>query len=74
MSNIETIEFFKVFCNQWEMMSDLSMSHEKISDFVSFLLFWFILVIKLRNFEYEINWNTLIFFDKKCMVSDLGLL
>ena len=56
------------------MMSDLSMSHEKISDFVSFPLFWFILVIKLRNFEYEINWNTLIFFDKKCMVSELGLI
>ena len=55
------------------MMSDLSMSHEKISDFVSFLLFWFILVIKLRNFEYEINWNTLIFFDKKYVVSDLNM-
>ena len=54
-------------------MSDLSMSYEKISDFISSLLFWFILVIKLRNFEYEINWNTLIFFDKKYVVSDLNM-
>ena len=31
------------------------MSHEKMSDFVSFLLLGFILVIKLRNFDFEIE-------------------
>ena len=33
------------------MMSDLNMNHEKMSDFISFSLFGFTLVIKLRNFE-----------------------
>ena len=35
------------------MMSDLNMSHGKISDFVSFPLFGFILVIKLTNFDFK---------------------
>ena len=35
-----------------------------MSDFVSFLLFGFTLVIKLRNFGFESHSNTLIFFDK----------
>ena len=47
------------------MVSDLNMSHVKISDFVSFPLFGFILVIKLRTFNFESHWNTLIFFDEK---------
>ena len=47
------------------MVSDLNMSHGKMSDFVSFPLFGFTLVIKLRNFDFESHWNTLIFFDKK---------
>ena len=34
-------------------MSDLNMSDEKMSDFVSFLLFGFTVVIKLRNFDFE---------------------
>ena len=46
-------------------MSDLNMSLGKISDFVSFPLFGFTLVIKLRNFNFESHWNTLIIFDKK---------
>ena len=36
-----------------------------MSDFVSFLFFGFILVIKLRNFDSESSANTKIFFDKK---------
>ena len=36
-----------------------------MSDFVSFPLLGFTLVIKLRNFDFESHWNTLIFFDKK---------
>ena len=47
------------------MVPDLKMIYEKMHDFVSFLLFGFILVIKLRNFDFEGHWNTLIFFDKK---------
>ena len=35
------------------MMSDLNMSFEKMSDFVSFSLFGFTVVIKLRNFDFE---------------------
>ena len=34
-------------------MSDLNMSHGKMSDFVSFPLFAFTLVIKLKSFEFE---------------------
>ena len=44
-------------------MSDLNMPHGKMSDFVSFSSFGFILVIKLRNFDFESHWNT--FVDKK---------
>ena len=35
------------------MTSDLNMSHGKMSNFVSFPLFWFTLVIKLRNFYFD---------------------
>ena len=37
-----------VFCNQWNLMSDLNMSHEEISGFISLSLFGFTLVIKLK--------------------------
>ena len=40
-----------VFCDQRKIMSDLNMSHEKMSDFVTFPLFGFIIVIKLRNLK-----------------------
>ena len=40
------------------------MSHGEMSDFVSFPLFEFTLVIKLKNFDFESHWNILIFFDK----------
>ena len=36
-------------------MSDLNMPYGKMSDFVSFPLFEFTLVIKLRNFDFECN-------------------
>ena len=35
------------------MVSDLNMSNGQMSDFVSFPLFSFTLVIKLRNFDYN---------------------
>ena len=47
------------------MVSDLNMFHEKMSDFVSFSLFGFTLVIKVRNSDFESHGNTLICFDKK---------
>ena len=47
------------------MVLDLTMSYGKMSDFVSFPSFRFTLVIKLRNFDFESHWNTLIFFDEK---------
>ena len=43
-------------------MTDLNISQEKMSDFVSFPLFRFTLAIKLRNVDFESHWNT---FDKK---------
>ena len=43
------------------MISDLNMSNEKMSDFVSFLLLWFTLVVKLRNLDFKSHSNTLIF-------------
>ena len=47
------------------MVSDLNMSHGKMSDFVSIPLFGFTLVIKPRNVDFKGHQNTLIFFDKK---------
>ena len=61
---------YLVFYGQWKIMSDLNMSHGKMSDFVLFPLFAFTLIIKLRNFDFEGNWNTSRFFYKKLM-SDL---
>ena len=47
------------------MMSDLNISHGKMSDFVSFPLFRITLVMKLRNLNFKVRENTLIFFDKE---------
>ena len=55
-----------LFCDQWKMMSDFNISHEKMSDFVSFPLFKFNLVIKPKKFSFEIYWNISSFFDKNC--------
>ena len=55
------------------MVSDLNAFQVKMSDFVSFPLFGLTLVIKLRSFDIESHWNTLICFDKKEMVSDLNM-
>ena len=46
-------------------MSDLNISHGKMSDFVSFPLFRVTLVMKLRNLNFKVRENTLIFFDKE---------
>ena len=48
-----------------DMVSDLNMANEKMSDFVSFPLFGFTLVVKLRNFDFESHWNILIIFGKE---------
>ena len=42
-----------------------NMSHEKMSNFASFSCFWFILVVKLRNFDFDEILNTI--FVKKYM-------
>ena len=41
--------------------------------FLSFPLFKFTLVIKLRNFGFKSHWNTLIFLPKKYNTSDLNM-
>ena len=52
------------FCDQWKTTQDWNIFHEKLSDFVLFQWFVFTLVINLRNFDFENNWNILIWFDK----------
>ena len=54
-------------------MSDLNMSIGKMSDFVAYPLLGFTLVKNLRNVDFESHWNTLIYFDKKEMLSDLNM-
>ena len=61
----KVIEIFQYFTTKWKIMSDSNMSHRKTSDFVSFLLLGFTLVIKVKNFDFESHWNALIYFDKK---------
>ena len=73
MSIIKFIVIIVVFCDWWKIMSDLNMSHRKLSYFVSFPLFGLTLAIKLRNFDFKSYWNTSIFFDKKDMTSDLNM-
>ena len=46
-----------VLYDKRKMVSNLNMSYRKMSDFVSFPLFGFTLVIKLRNFDFESNSN-----------------
>ena len=47
------------------MMSDLSISRRKISDFVSVPLFALTFVMKLKDFGFKSHLNTLLFFDQK---------
>ena len=44
------------------------MSHENMSEFVSFPLSGLTLVIRLRNVDFRSHRNTLVFFDKKCQI------
>ena len=57
---IKVIEIFYLFYDQSKIISDLNMSHAKMSDFVSFPLLGFTFAIKLRNSNLESHWNTLI--------------
>ena len=54
-------------------MSELNISHRKMSDFISFSLFGFTLVVKLRNFNFKSHWDILIFLTKKNMASDFNM-
>ena len=49
---LKVIEILWYFLIKKYMPSDLNMSHGKMSDSVSFSLFGFTLVIKLRNFDF----------------------
>ena len=53
-----------VFCDQWKMMSDLNTFYGKCLSFVSFPVFNFTLVMKLRKFDFKSRWNTLIILTK----------
>ena len=54
-------------------MLDLNLPHEKVSGIVSFPLFGFTLIIKLRNLDFESHWNTWIFYDKNDRMLDLNM-
>ena len=45
------------FDKRKDMTSDLNMSHGRMSNFVSFSLFRFNLIIKLGNLDFEIHRN-----------------
>ena len=44
-----------IFFDKEILVSDLNVSHEKMSDFASFSLFGFTLAIKIRNSEFKIH-------------------
>ena len=54
-------------------MSDLNISHGKMSDFVSVSLLGLTLVIESINFDFKSDPNTSIFFDKKDLTSNLKI-
>ena len=51
----KSLKYFNIFLIKKDMMSDLNMSHENMSDFASFLMFGFAFVIKLRSFDFEVQ-------------------
>ena len=55
------------------MVSDLSMPHGEMSEFISFPRFGFTLVIKLRNFIFKVITCSALFFFIKKMMSDLNM-
>ena len=57
----------KYFTILWPMNNGVRFEYVpwKMSDYVSYPLFRFTLVIKLRNFDFESHWNTLNFLDQK---------
>ena len=71
-ANYKSFKYFIIF---WPMKNDVNLNtfHRKMSDCVSFSLFGFTVVIRLRNFDFESHWNIWIFFDKKDMVSNLNI-
>ena len=54
-------------------MSDLRMSHGRIFDFVSFPLWALNFVIKIKDLDFKLHWNTFIVFDQKKLASDLNI-
>ena len=61
----KSFQYFNIFWQKKDMVSDLDMCLRKMTDIVSSPLFGFTLVIKLSNFDFESHWNKLIFFDQK---------
>ena len=61
-----------LFFDKKVVKSDLNMFHGNMSDFVSFPLFEFRLVIELRNFDFKSQWNILIFSIKNYNALDLN--
>ena len=55
------------------MKTDLNTSHGGVPGFVLFPLIGLTLVLKLRNFDFESQLNTLIFLIKKCVTSNWNI-
>ena len=66
------IEILQYFLLKKDMMSDSNMSHGKMSDFVSFLLFWVHFSHKTKKFWFLKASQSSIIFEKK-MVSDSNM-
>ena len=67
MSIFKVNEMLQCFLIKKDITSNVNMSHEKMSNFGSFLLLGFTLVTKPRNCDFESHWNILILFYKKKM-------
>ena len=71
--NYESSWSILVFCDQWKMTSSLNMSHEKMSDFISFFIVRVPFSHKTEKFWF---WKSLKYFFhimRKCMTSDLTM-
>ena len=49
----KSLKYFNIFWWKKDIVSYLTISHGKISDFIWFPLFGFILIIKLKSFDFE---------------------
>ena len=69
----KSLKYFNIFMIKRDVVSDLNISHGKMSYFVSSLFFGFTLIIKLRYFNFESHWNTFMIFIIKKIWSQIWI-